>query len=563
MFQRIHQVIYSVIICLLTVLFSSQIALAQTFNLDDPLGENLRRRQVIDGSFSGHSWTIRPVTFDNEKLFYTGQFSGVIDSSTTFATFDDVYMSLVYNSKVGYGKNMGIYFPERGVADIYGIKARLTFGKVNIELNPLILRSQNRDFQELPITTPDWYWDIYYREHLNRIDNPERLRDYPYLRTSFGHSSMSYTLYDHQVMVSTRNIWWGPAKRNSLIMSNNAPGFLHLSFNSRIPIEFRYGSIEYQAIWGRLTDSGTPPVPPRLFNNFQPMPYRPKPDDWRLLSGFAFTWNPIWVKGLSVGLARTTMTYSKEIKRFDHLFAMFRKPYMPLPYEGSLVGEDLRAIDTRDRFDGIMVGYVRYVNATEHMEAYAEWGRRARPGNFQDFLRLPFHTMGYTIGVEKLYPIYLNDSFVGIEAEITQLEKTESWRVRSYTPWYVSENIPHGYTHRGQILGAAIGPGANSQYLGINYIKDNNRIGIYGERHIYNNDLYYKLFTTSLFRHWADLNFGVVGDYRWDRFEFSGKLQISRMMNYKYIEVTTRPGYQYLGLDLTNVHVVVSARYRF
>jgi hypothetical protein len=535
---------------------------AQTFNLDDPMGENLRRRQVIDGSFGAPSWTIRPVSFDLQKAFYSSQFSGVSDS-TTFATFDEVYMSVIYNSKVGYGRNMGLYYPERGVADVYGIKARLQFQNIQIDLNPLLMRSQNRDFQELPITTPDWYWDIYYREYLNRIDNPERLRTYPYMLTSMGHSSVSYTWRDHQVMVSSRNIWWGPAKRNSLIMSNNAPGFLHLSFNSRVPIGFRFGNLEYQVIWGRLNESGTDPVPPRLYTNFQPMPYRQKPDDWRLLSGFALTWQPKWVNGLSVGLARTVMTYSQEIKRFDHLFSFLRRPYMELPYGDGMLGEQLREIDIRDRFDGIMIGYIRYVNTAENMEAYAEWGRRSRPGNFQDFLRFPFHTMGYTIGIEKLYPITANDSFIGIEAEITQLERTETWRVRSYTPWYVSENIPHGYTHRGQILGAAIGPGANSQYLGFNYIKDNNRVGIYGERHIYNNDLYYRLFTTSLFRHWADINFGVVGDYRWKRLEFSGKLQVSRMMNYKYIEVTTRPGYQYLGLDLTNVHVVTSVRYRF
>ncbi len=562
MLSVIHRVLVRIVITGVIGLLLPVCVLAQTFQLDDPQADKLRRRQLIDGSFGNTSWTIRPVTFDYRNSFYSGQFSGVADS-TVFATLDDVYMQIFYNSKVGYGKNLGVYFPERGFSDLYGFKARFEFDNVELELNPLLLRSQNRDFQPLPITTPDWYWDLYYREYLNRIDQPERYRETPYMITSLGNSSLSYSWKDHQVMVSGRNLWWGPAKRNSLIMSNNAPGFLHLSFNSRIPIGFRFGSLEYQVIWGRLADSGAPPLPPRLYENFQPMPYRAKPDDWRLLSGFALTWNPVWVKGLSVGLARTTMTYSQEIKGMGHLFSFLRSPYMPLPYEGGLVGEELRVIDTRDRFDGIMVGYLRYVNTVEHVEMYAEWGRRARPANFQDFLRFPFHTMGYTLGIEKLYPVSATNSFVSIEAEITQLERTETWRVRSYTPWYVSENIPHGYTHRGQIIGASIGPGANSQFLGINYIKDDNRVGIYGERHIYNNDLYYILFTTSLFRHWADLNFGIVGDYRWNRFEFSGKLQISRMMNYKYIEVTTRPGYQYLGLDLTNVHITTSVRYRF
>ena len=51
-------------------------------------------------------------------------------------------------------------------------------------------------------------------------------------------------------------MWWGPGTRNSLIMSNNAPGFLHFTLNTKKPIETFIGSFEGQIISGKLEGSG-------------------------------------------------------------------------------------------------------------------------------------------------------------------------------------------------------------------------------------------------------------------------------------------------------------------
>lgn len=112
-------------------------------------------------------------------------------------------------------------------------------------------------------------------------------------------------------------------------------------------------------------------------------------------------------------------------------------------------------------------------------------------------------------------------------------------------------------------MGASIGPGSNTQYLGVNYLWGKNRVGVFGERVIYNNDLYYILFTTSIYRLWADLNFGVSGEYHWRRFGLKYDLTFMNTFNYKFIELTTRPGFEYIGNDVFNVNLSTSLIYRF
>ena len=59
---------------------------------------------------------------------------------------------------------------------------------------------------------------------------------------------------------SNENIWWGPSIRNSIMMSNHATGFKHLTFNTSSPIDTKIGSFEWQVISGRLESSTyTPP----------------------------------------------------------------------------------------------------------------------------------------------------------------------------------------------------------------------------------------------------------------------------------------------------------------
>ena len=61
-----------------------------------------------------------------------------------------------------------------------------------------------------------------------------------------GQSSIRYDLGALTAGISTENMWWGPGIYNSMLMSNNAPGFLHYSINSNRPINTFAGSFQFQ-----------------------------------------------------------------------------------------------------------------------------------------------------------------------------------------------------------------------------------------------------------------------------------------------------------------------------
>jgi hypothetical protein len=470
----------------------------------------------------------------------------------------DVRATFVANTEYGYARNYGAVFPSNGRTGLYAFHARARYGGLSINLAPEMVVSENKPFQLYPSRYPDWLWDLLYTNYLNQIDQPERYREYSYMQLLSGNSSIGYATHGMEVALTTRSMWWGPGRRNSLLMSTNAPGFAHLSINTVRPVKLPWGGIEFQWFLGRLVDSGREPVPPRLFENFQPMPYVPKPDDWRLLQGLLAIWHPKWSPGLYVGVGRTVMGYSESIKRVDHAFSVFRSLTTEL-----LNTDEIQNPDLRERFDDKIAAYVRYVMPEDRLEFYAEVARNMRPGSLREFLARPEHTLAYTIGISKWYELGQRDRFFGIEAEFTQMEKQNTWQERYYQTWYTSLIVPHGYTNRGQIMGASIGPGSNSQYLGFNYRWRQNRVGTFVERVIYNNDLYYMLFTTSIYRLWSDVNVGLSGEYRYGKFDVFYDATVMRTFNYKYIETTTRPGYKYEGNDVWNLNVGLGVRYTF
>ena len=111
----------------------------------------------------------------------------------------------------------------------------------------------------------------------------------------------------------------GPSIRNSIMMSNHAEGFKHISFNTNKPIKTILGNIEWQLITGRLENSRY--TPPRTdFEYAGTKLYVPKinqrseTDDWRYLQGLIVSYSPKWIDGLSIGFIRWVQMYSALVK---------------------------------------------------------------------------------------------------------------------------------------------------------------------------------------------------------------------------------------------------------
>ena len=68
------------------------------------------------------------------------------------------------------------------------------------------------------------------------VDMPERFGEKSISKTLIGQSSIKLNFKGLSLGVSNENIWWGPSIRNSIMMSNHARGFKHITFNTTKPI---------------------------------------------------------------------------------------------------------------------------------------------------------------------------------------------------------------------------------------------------------------------------------------------------------------------------------------
>jgi len=99
--------------------------------------------------------------------------------------------------------------------------------------------------------------------------------------------------------------------------------------------------------------------------------------------------------------------------------------------------------------------------------AYFEWARNDYSPSLRDNITLePSHSQAYTIGARQV--IDVNRGFLLIRAELSQLECSDSYYINTLNGrpgFYTHGIITQGHTNEGQILGAGIGTGSESQYI--------------------------------------------------------------------------------------------------
>src|SRR5690606_26078910 len=109
--------------------------------------------------------------------------------------------------------------------------------------------------------------------------------------------------------------------------------------------------------------------------------------------------------------------------------------------------------------------------------------------------------------------------------ETTYLEPSSSGGNRRTVGWYSSRPVRQGYTHAGQVIGAAIGPGSSSQWLAADYFpRGRARIGLYAGRIRWDNHSFYTSGFNPFFAHDVSLLVGARGAYRIHGFDITLEL---------------------------------------
>ncbi len=536
------------------LLLSAAIA-APSFAQSIPVGtpaieEVYRRMQLATGSDSSVSFLVRPLDAGSMSR-RVAPFATEIRKA---GKSDYVLLPIVINqqltTKLPYGWNDGALLPARGYQTEVSAGLYVRRGGWSVQVQPDFIYADNRAYEGFPAEYPNFMWSRYYDFYYGITDAPTNLGKGAYQKLALRQTSVKYTWKGLTGGVSNENLWWGPGKRNSLVMSNTAAGFNHITLHTQKPLATPVGTFEGQLIAGRLEDSGLdPPEASRMYNDLSL--YTPRNTDWRLLSGMVLAYQPKWVKGLFVGYATTAQSYHNEVKGADYL------PFV-LPFR-RFSGDN--ASRTTDRYRSF---FARWALPESKAEVYLEYGVQNHGFSYQDIPVKPAGSYAYVAGISKLFVVGSRGDQLALNLEFTDM--ASSGLKKAGESWYVNNYIRQGYTHRGQFLGAGIGPGSNQQAVDLSWNRGLKKIGIGFDRYLHNNELYYYFFTSTkdVRRHWVDLNTSIEARWDFGKLLVTGSWQSVKSLNYQYIfdsaneEVAFAP-----GKDIKNNKVVLNLAYQF
>ena len=431
----------------------------------------MRFSQLVAGVGSDPSLLLRSAsTLSRAPLAGTGAWSGY---------FISPQFLLVSNSAIPFSQNYGALWAGRGLSSrtLSGFVAGNSRFKLIVAPELIVADNQSWDLRQKGYYAPPLpagrsgggYVFPYYIGPFS-IDQPMRFGPNGIRRLDAGESSAIISGSRIEGGVSNENEWWGPGIRNAIVLSNNAPGFPHIFLRSARPLATRLGDFEFRWLSGGLRES--PYFDTVSTNNV------------RSIASFAMTIRTKIDPNLSLGIARSVYaTASGWGNTFTRPFDVLANTGRP---NNRPFGDSTLTPGGKDQLYSL---FGRWVLPSDGLELYTEWARTEFPSSLRDFLVAPNHTQGYTLGLQWRRPAWRRGDF-RVQTEITQLEQSATFRDRPVGSWYTSRRVIQGYTNRGEILGASIGPGASSQWLAFDYLRPDWRIGAYAGRIRWNEDVH-------------------------------------------------------------------------
>jgi hypothetical protein len=505
---------------LITILLIGLSVKAQNISVGsiDMIEQRSRNEQLLGNNNPLISYTLRPLAL---QLIDTTQTSE-INLKKVFTKVLPITLTQQYNTFNPYGWNDGAMIPAKGYQTFISAGMYAQYGVLSVQLKPEYVFAANPDYEILPLTESNSVRtkNIFY---LNHIDSPSPFGDKSYSKLFWGQSNIKINIKKFSFGLSNENLWWGPGVRNSLIMSNNAPGFLHFTLNTRAPIETIIGSFEGQIISGKLEGSGL--RNPKSQFIVDGVDYEiPKSNDWRYINGLSINYHPKWVPGLFVGMNRTIQVYRDDMGHgFTDYFPIFD------PFQKKNLPEE----DGKNR-DQLASLFFRWALKESKFEFYGESGWNDHSSTIWDLFDSPEHSRAYLFGFNKLFMLNKEkNKYLKVNFETTHLEQSADRIVRPGGVWYTHSYILHGYTNQGQVLGAGIGPSSNLQTIDFSVWEKDKVWGVQIERYAHNMDFYYDAYKDYNHK-WVDLALNTYAYRKYGNLGIQAKLNMSKMRNFQY-----------------------------
>jgi len=457
---------------------------AQVYQLEQINYANLRNQQVLGDSNLHNSFTvlnnqILPLEKTNWK-------------KPTLSLLPIVLAQQV-NTHHPFGFNDGAMMQAKGYQVLVRPGVNMRYGIVEIQFAPEALFATNNKFP---------FNDTLYGNANNKA----------YSQILPGQSFVKAHIGPISVGLSSENLWWGPGINSALLMSNNAPGFLHAFIGTNKPIKTPIGNIEFNLIGAKLSSNKA-----LGYENYH-LRTRSNNNDWRYLNSYVISWQPKWVKGLFLGIARSMQEYGTPA--FERPTGIISK-YFPVIFSPTQKTNNF-GDDTLGR-DQLASVFMRWVLPKSHTELYVEFGKNDYGVNLRDYINGPTHSAAYTVGVRKLIK-KSKEQYIQLEAELTQMSQSPDHLVRPAGNWYVHSTVSQGYTNNNQILGAGAGFGTNVQTFAATWVHGNLRNGFLIQR--FERDPVFRPIK------WTDFSIGWMPQWEYKKMLISAKLQLIRSTNY-------------------------------
>jgi hypothetical protein len=298
-------------------------------------------------------------------------------------------------------------------------------------------------------------------------------------------------------------VWIGAADVYPIVLSNTAPGFPHVRLGTERGLDLWIATLEFQLIFGSLSESDYFDGNPDNDNHF--------------FGTTMLVVQPKFLPGLFLGVARAVHDSASVSGQGIGFFA---ERILESPFGG---------INGGNRGDQNSFGVIlaRWVLPASGFEAYAEWGREDTPGGWLDVLREPDWTQAYVLGFQKAFR--QRDRLFRVYGELNHLgESAPSRAGRGFASYYTHTVILQGHTNKGQLMGAAIGPGSDAQLIGVDVFESKSRSAFMIERTRYDDDTYYRRFA----RRWGETRHDAEITLKASRTQFVGDVGLELGVQY-------------------------------
>ena len=376
------------------------------------------------------------------------------------------HISGSYRSSYPSDRNNGANWTGRGLSSSLSGGIRKQWGRITLALEPDMVWAQNLSFM-LPDTTTPGFSRHSYPWGNGRLDRFMRPGGGSMLAIDPGRSFVEVSTGPLVSGVSTEPLWWGPARRYPLLFSGTSGGFPHFYNETKDFIESPLGGFSTRILWGILSESDWYDSDSKNNKN--------------LLGALQLQWRIDFIPGFE-------LVYS--LVRHEPLLNGDLDP----SHLSQLIAGDPQEEGIQKKGTSMGTFGFRLSLPKEGFEAYAEigWGdgflnppAGVSDISFRDIYMLGF---GRTITTTSGNRWRLSGEIIKQAMGLPQPSKTPSTGTH-FTP----RRVTHGHTHRGQLIGASIGPGSNAQYLALDWFGSKQTLGIFAERTRRDDDTYLRI----------------------------------------------------------------------